>query len=90
MDGLGRNKLPDVRHCSTKDLPALRNILIPCGQLTPQNCKQNQLLSAAVVSLLFEFQNSVSVARASFIPEASDGSSSCTVFSDKALLSYST
>jgi hypothetical protein len=75
---------------ATNALPSLRNVLRPCGQLTPENCEKKQLLSANDVSRLFEFQNSVSGARGSFITEASDKLSSCRVFSNKAFLSYST
>jgi hypothetical protein len=57
--------------------------------LTPEKFKEEQKLSAGVVSLLFEFQDSDSGATGSFITEASDGLSSCRVFSHKALLSYS-
>jgi len=38
------------------------------GQLTPENFKKDQLISSTVVSVVFEFPNSVPVARVSFIP----------------------
>jgi len=37
---------PSYAFDTTKDLLSLRNILRPCGQLTPETCKEKQLLSA--------------------------------------------